>query len=92
MSNISQIQPTVPPPVQTTSSEPGEKDANFLVLRQLNKRARVRLSQESINLSPIPGRASLFAVANSRGWFAAVARDSNSGTSMYQYRTSRNHG
>lgn len=80
MSNISQIQPTVPPPVQTTSSESGEKDADFLVLRQLNKRARVRLSQEPINLSPIPGRASLFAVANSRGWFAAVARDSNSGT------------
>ncbi|KAG1750246.1 hypothetical protein EDB19DRAFT_2022507 [Suillus lakei] len=82
MSNISQIQPTVPPPVQTTSSEPGEKDANFLVLRQLNKRARVRLSPEPINLSPIPGRASLFAVANSRGWFAAVARDSNSGTTL----------
>ncbi|KAG2364542.1 hypothetical protein BDR07DRAFT_1401153 [Suillus spraguei] len=80
MSNISQIQPTVPPPVQTTSSEPGEKDADFLVLRQLNKRARVRLSKEPINLSAIPGRASLFAVANSRGWFAAVARDSNSGT------------
>ncbi|KAG2153961.1 hypothetical protein DEU56DRAFT_430221 [Suillus clintonianus] len=82
MSNISQIQPTVPPPVQTTSSEPGEKDADFLVLRQLNKRARVRLSQEPINLSPIPGRASLFAVANSRGWFAAVSRDSNSGATL----------
>lgn len=80
MSNISQIQPTAPPPVQTTSSEPGEKDADFLVLRQLNKRARVRLSQEPITLSSIPGRASLFAVANSRGWFAAVGRDSNSGT------------
>ncbi|KAF9223599.1 hypothetical protein BS17DRAFT_780883 [Gyrodon lividus] len=75
MANISQLQPTVIPQVQRSSSEPVEKGADFLALRLLNKRARVRLSPEPFDLSLVPGKACLFAVANSKGWFAAVIRD-----------------
>lgn len=50
----------------------------FLSLRLLNKRARVRLSPEPLDLQPIPGKAQWFSVANSRGWFAAAIRNSGS--------------
>jgi nucleoporin NUP159 len=44
----------------------------FLALRLLNKRARVRLSPASHNLDSLPGKAVLFAIANSTGRFAAA--------------------
>ncbi|KAI6117162.1 hypothetical protein EDD16DRAFT_1018720 [Pisolithus croceorrhizus] len=77
MENVSTLQTSVVPRVQRTSSEPAEKDAQFLALRLLNKRTRVRLSPESIDLSAVPGKLSLFAVANARGWFVAVTRDAS---------------
>lgn len=54
------------------------KNTQFLALRLLNKRARVRLSPEQLDLDPLPGQARLFAVANSKGCFIAVARDTSS--------------
>ncbi|KAI5984873.1 hypothetical protein EDD15DRAFT_1699406 [Pisolithus albus] len=77
MENVSTLQTSVVPRVQRTSSEPGEKDAQFLALRLLNKRTRVRLSPEPIDLAAAPGKVSLFAVANARGWFVAVTRDAS---------------
>ncbi|KIJ66805.1 hypothetical protein HYDPIDRAFT_186428 [Hydnomerulius pinastri MD-312] len=82
MANVSQLQPAVIPQVQRSSTEPAEKDADFLALRLLNKRARVRLSPEPIDLSPIPGKACLFAVANSKGWFTAITRDASGGSAL----------
>ncbi|KAF8838595.1 hypothetical protein BDN67DRAFT_70954 [Paxillus ammoniavirescens] len=77
MANVSHLQPTVIPQVHRSSSEPTEKGADFLALRLLNRRARVRLSPEPLDLSLVPGKACLFATANSKGWFAAVTRDSS---------------
>lgn len=53
------------------------KFVESLALRLLDKRARVRLSPEPIDLSSVTGKPSLFAVANTKGLFAAVI--SNSG-------------
>ncbi|KAH7919373.1 hypothetical protein BV22DRAFT_1075323 [Leucogyrophana mollusca] len=80
--NVSQLQASVAPRVQTTSSDATEKDADFLALRLLNKRARVTLSSQPIDLSAIRGKASLFATANQKAWFAAVVRDQSSKSSL----------
>jgi hypothetical protein len=50
----------------------------FLSLRLLNKRTRVRLSPEPLDLQPLPGRGQLFAVANLKGWFVAAIRHAGS--------------
>ena len=55
----------------------------FLALRLLNKRARLRLSPSPLNLASFPGKASLFATVNSKGWFAAVTRDDDGASGMY---------
>lgn len=44
----------------------------FLALRLLNKRSRVKLSPDSLKLDPLPGKGVLFATANSIGYFAAA--------------------
>ncbi|KAI6000392.1 hypothetical protein F5J12DRAFT_845835, partial [Pisolithus orientalis] len=75
--NVSTLQASVVPRVQSTSSQPEEKDAQSLALRLLNKRTRVRLSPDPIDLSAAPGKVSLFAVANARGWFVAATRDAS---------------
>ncbi|KIK81178.1 hypothetical protein PAXRUDRAFT_833034 [Paxillus rubicundulus Ve08.2h10] len=77
MANVSQLQPTAIPQVHRSSTVPTEKGADFLALRLLNRRARVRLSSEPLDLSLVPGKACLFAIANSKGWFAAVTRDTS---------------
>ncbi|KAL4081178.1 hypothetical protein J3A83DRAFT_4367612 [Scleroderma citrinum] len=82
MANVSTIQASVVPQVQRSSGEPEEKDAQHLALRLLNKRARVRLSPEPVNLSSFPGKLSLFSVANEKGWFAAVAPDVSRGSAL----------
>ncbi|OBZ72331.1 hypothetical protein A0H81_07501 [Grifola frondosa] len=68
--------------VQRISREASVKDADFLALRLLNKRGRLRLSPEPIELDVLPGRGPLFAVANSKGWFVAAIVDSNSKCSL----------
>lgn len=86
--------PTLPQVSEKIAKDAGETEANvrddliakasllkhfqFLALRLLNKRARVRLSPEQLDLDPLPGQARLFAVANSKGCFVAIARDSSS--------------
>jgi len=52
-----------------------ERDGDFLVLRLLNKHARVRLSPEPLDLDVLPGRGCLFAVANYAGSFAAAVKN-----------------
>ncbi|OCH90355.1 hypothetical protein OBBRIDRAFT_755181 [Obba rivulosa] len=76
--NISQLQPPAPPPLQRHSKEAEEKDADFLALRLLNKRARVRLSPQALDPAAFPDQARLFAVANTQGCFAAVTRTADS--------------
>ncbi|KAF7967280.1 hypothetical protein HWV62_34989 [Athelia sp. TMB] len=80
--NINDLE--VPPPqqVQRVSVEATDKDVNFLSLRLLNKRCRVRLSPESLDLQPIPGKCQLFSVANSKGWFVAAVRNASSDISL----------
>jgi hypothetical protein len=46
----------------------------FLAFRQLNKRARVRLSTLPFTLEHISTTVRLLAFANTKGWFAAVAQ------------------
>ncbi|KAF8442199.1 hypothetical protein L210DRAFT_3199384 [Boletus edulis BED1] len=82
MANVSQLQPALAPHVQTSSSEASEKDADFLALRLLNKRARLRLSPAPLDLTSFPGKASLFATVNSKGWFAAVIRDASGASAL----------
>lgn len=60
----------------------------FLALRLLNKRARVRLSSNSIKLDSIPGRGVLFAVANSSGLFVAATCDATGGNGACHHHSS----
>ncbi|TFK50032.1 hypothetical protein OE88DRAFT_308545 [Heliocybe sulcata] len=76
--NVWPIRPQPKPGVTTLENESTEKDAsNFLSFRLLNKRARVRLSPGGHDLKPLPGKAQLLVVANSKGWFGAVTRTSS---------------
>ncbi|CCM04682.1 uncharacterized protein FIBRA_06868 [Fibroporia radiculosa] len=77
--NVTQLQspPPLPSHMQRVSKEASEKNADFLVLRLLNKRARVRLSPQPLDLDALPGQGRLFAVANSKGCFAATVRGAN---------------
>ncbi|TDL16488.1 hypothetical protein BD410DRAFT_902018 [Rickenella mellea] len=63
-----------PPHISTprTHTDATEKDAEFLSLRLLNKRIRIRLSPEPLNLGTVDGKCTWFAVSNTKGWFAAV--------------------
>ncbi|KAI0636172.1 hypothetical protein C8Q77DRAFT_1101977 [Trametes polyzona] len=76
--NVNQLQPPPQPPFQRTSAESSEKDADFLALRLLNKRSRLRLSPQALDLEALPGKGRLFAVANRAGWFAAAVRNTDS--------------
>lgn len=46
--------------------------SKFFALRLLNKRGRVRLSEQPHKLENLPARGVLFATANSKGCFAAA--------------------
>ncbi|KAI0784456.1 hypothetical protein C8Q75DRAFT_736064 [Abortiporus biennis] len=74
--NLSQLQGLPPSQVKRINKDADEKEADFLALRLLNKRARVRLSKEPINLDALPGRGNLFATGNHVGYFAAVTTSS----------------
>lgn len=91
--NLSDLEVPPPQQLQISSAEASDKDANvghllpvlttlipsqFLSLRLLNKRSRVRLSPEPLDLQSLPGKCQLFAVANSKGWFVASIRHANS--------------
>ncbi|KAH8094446.1 hypothetical protein BXZ70DRAFT_947463 [Cristinia sonorae] len=68
--NFTTLRPLPPPQVQQVSKEGEEKDAEYLLLRLLNKRSRVRVSPKPLPLEK--GRSILFAVANETKLFAAV--------------------
>ncbi|KII89617.1 hypothetical protein PLICRDRAFT_557766 [Plicaturopsis crispa FD-325 SS-3] len=73
--NVVQLQSHPVPQIQRKSSEGLDKDGSFLSFKLLNKRARVRLSPQTLDLDAFPGKAHLFCVANSKGWFASAARN-----------------
>ncbi|KAI0833742.1 hypothetical protein BC628DRAFT_1492442 [Trametes gibbosa] len=75
--NVNPLQPPPQPQLQRTSKAASEKDAEFLALRLLNKRSRLRLSPQPIDLSVLPGKPRLFAVANRAGWFAAAIQNTD---------------
>ncbi|TFK82700.1 hypothetical protein K466DRAFT_666322 [Polyporus arcularius HHB13444] len=75
--NVNQLQSPPQPHLQRFSKEGTDKDADFLALRLLNKRSRLRLSPESVDLDALPAKGRLFAVNNTRGWFAAATRNAD---------------
>ncbi|OSC99961.1 hypothetical protein PYCCODRAFT_746796 [Trametes coccinea BRFM310] len=75
--NVNQLQPPPQPQLQRVSREASEKEADFLALRLLNKRSRLRLSPQALDLDALPGKGRLFAAANRAGWFAAATRQSD---------------
>ncbi|RPD60964.1 hypothetical protein L226DRAFT_612704 [Lentinus tigrinus ALCF2SS1-7] len=80
--NVNQLQSPPQPQLQRFSKDGSDKDADFLALRLLNKRSRLRLSPESVQLDAIPGKGRLFAVNNTRGWFAAATRNTDGSHAM----------
>ena len=60
---------------KTPSSAHTAPFLQFLALRLLNKRSRLRLSPQPVELDAIPGKGRLFAVNNTRGWFVAATRN-----------------
>ncbi|PIL29894.1 transporter [Ganoderma sinense ZZ0214-1] len=81
--NVNQIQPPPQPQLQTFSKDASQKDADFLSLKLLNRRSRLRLSPEPIPLDDLPPTTRLFAVANSRRWFAAAVRASDASYALF---------
>ncbi|KAL1949793.1 hypothetical protein VTO73DRAFT_8674 [Trametes versicolor] len=75
--NVNQLHPQPPPQLQRTSTEASEKEADFLALRLLNKRSRLRLSPQPLDLDVLPAKARIFAVANRAGWCAAAIRNAD---------------
>ncbi|KAH9902536.1 hypothetical protein C8Q73DRAFT_634146 [Cubamyces lactineus] len=75
--NVNQLQPPPQTQLQRVSKEASEKEADFLALRLLNKRSRLRLSPQPLDLDSYPTKARLFAVANRAGWFAVATRNSD---------------
>ncbi|KAF8588895.1 hypothetical protein K439DRAFT_543610 [Ramaria rubella] len=70
---VAQLQVPSDPLVKHRNQIQGEdKDAEFLTLRLVNKRGRVRLSNVPIDYSRIPGKSSLLAVGNRKGLLAAA--------------------
>ena len=59
--------------------------SQFLSIRLVNKRTRVRLSPEPLDLSSIPNKGQLFVVAGTLGWFVAIVR-SSTGLGMLFFR------
>ena len=57
----------------------------FLALRLLNKRSRVKLSPDSLKLDSLPGKGVLFATANSIGYFAAATCTATNEHSEYEH-------
>ncbi|KAI0648862.1 hypothetical protein C8Q79DRAFT_1064942 [Trametes meyenii] len=81
--NVNQLQHPPQPQLQRLSREASEKDADFLALRLLNKRSRLRLSPEPLDLDALPGKGRLFTVANRVGWFAAATRNTDGAYALF---------
>ncbi|KAI9454582.1 hypothetical protein BJY52DRAFT_1284294 [Lactarius psammicola] len=75
--NVTRLQQ--PPPQSTSTrsvSEAEDITPDFLSIRLVNKRTRVKLSPEPLDLSSIPNKGQLFVVAGTLGWFVAIVRSS----------------
>lgn len=86
--NVSRLQAAAAPSVQREVKDAEEKEADvrllsfllklrsprdqFLALRLLNKKARIRLSPSPLKLDALSGKGALFATANETGCFAAA--------------------
>ncbi|KAI0059163.1 hypothetical protein BV25DRAFT_1918637 [Artomyces pyxidatus] len=77
--NVAQLQPPTSSQVQRVALEAEDATPDFLSVRLVNKRFRVKLSPEPLNLSSFPSKGQLFTVANTLGWFVAVV---NSGEGL----------
>ncbi|KAH9178382.1 hypothetical protein EDB89DRAFT_2239616 [Lactarius sanguifluus] len=78
--NVTRLQQPPPQSGSTRSvSEAEDITPDFLSIRLVNKRTRVKLSPEPLDLSPIPNKGQLFVVAGTLGWFVAIIR---SGTGL----------
>ncbi|KAH9029881.1 hypothetical protein EDB85DRAFT_1965294 [Lactarius pseudohatsudake] len=75
--NVTRLQQPPPQSGSTRSvSEAEDITPDFLSIRLVNKRTRVKLSPESLDLSSIPNKGQLFVVAGTLGWFVAIVRSS----------------
>ncbi|KAH8983182.1 hypothetical protein EDB92DRAFT_1891452 [Lactarius akahatsu] len=75
--NVTRLQQPPPQSGSTRSvSEAEDITPDFLSIRLVNKRTRVKLSPEPLDLSPIPNKGQLFVVAGTLGWFVAIIRSS----------------
>ncbi|KAI0033097.1 hypothetical protein K488DRAFT_85252 [Vararia minispora EC-137] len=72
--NVAVIQrPTAAPQVQRTNNEAEDTTPDFLSVKLINKRARVKISPNPLNLDAFPSKGQLLAVSNIFRWFAAIA-------------------
>ncbi|KAI0297266.1 hypothetical protein B0F90DRAFT_1918788 [Multifurca ochricompacta] len=73
--NVTQLQQ---PPLHSSSprsaSEAEDITPDFLSVRLVNKRTRIKLSPEPLDLTPIPNKGQLFVVASTLEWFVAIIR------------------
>ncbi|KAH8991372.1 hypothetical protein EDB86DRAFT_2936304 [Lactarius hatsudake] len=75
--NVTRLQQPPPQSGSTRSvSEAEDITPDFLSIRLVNKRTRVKLSPEPLDLSSIPNKGQLFVVAGTLGWFVAIVRSS----------------
>ncbi|KAF8274784.1 hypothetical protein EI94DRAFT_1713043 [Lactarius quietus] len=75
--NVTRLQQPPPQSSSTRSvSEAEDITPDFLSIRLVNKRTRVKLSPEPLDLSSIPNKGQLFVVAGTLGWFVAIVRSS----------------
>ncbi|KAH8117765.1 hypothetical protein DFH11DRAFT_857205 [Phellopilus nigrolimitatus] len=72
--NVSTLQVPPTPQLSWTTVQAQDREADFLSLRLLNKRSRIRLSAQPLDLSALDGKGNYFAISNAKGWFAAIAR------------------
>ncbi|KAH9057852.1 hypothetical protein EDB87DRAFT_1792581 [Lactarius vividus] len=80
MMNVTRLQQPPPQSSSTRSvSEAEDITPDFLSIRLVNKRTRVKISPEPLDLSSIPNKGQLFVVAGTLGWFVAIIR---SGTGL----------
>ncbi|EJD06661.1 uncharacterized protein FOMMEDRAFT_17163 [Fomitiporia mediterranea MF3/22] len=77
--NTSTIQLSSSPQVSWSTVKAQEKDAEYLSLRLLNKRARIRLSKQPLDLDAHDGKGNYFVVSNLKGWFVAIGRSPEAG-------------
>ncbi|KAH8976989.1 hypothetical protein EDB86DRAFT_3093628 [Lactarius hatsudake] len=68
--NVTRLQQ--PPPQSGSTRSVSEAEDITPDTTVVNKRTRVKLSQESLDLSSIPNKGQLFVVAGTLGWFVAI--------------------